>query len=408
VLRGDPSHPIAAKRRRTGTRASRPRSSPSPLRGKIVWCNKEAMICFARMLLFVSRHFRFSEGAVMKTKDRIGLVLIVSVIFFIASIWALFGLFVVEAQELVKIDASNEADRAWLFVYYINEGHDGLFLASSGDGLVWQPINDGKPFLKPTVGNVAEKDRLMRAPSICRAENGEYHMVWMVAWESKNIGYANSKDMINWSPQKLIPVMEHEKNARNSWDPELFYDKKTKQFYIIWASTVIGKFKETANSSENEFNHRLYYTTTKDFIKFEPTKEYWDPGHNVIDPLLVKNKDGKDDQRYLLFYKDETLKPKPKKYLLMAVGETPIGPFNVQKVVSHTDWVQGPSVLKINNDWYLYYDCYGKRHFGAAKSNDLNQWTNITEKLCFPNNARQGTIIEIDSNTLKAIKERKY
>jgi hypothetical protein len=82
-------------------------------------------------------------------------------------------------------------------------------------------------------------------------------------------------------------------------------------------------------------------------------------------------------------------------------GASPTGPFVVQKVVSHTDWVKGPSVLRIGGDWYLYYDCYGKRHFGAVRSNDLNNWTNITEKLCFPTNARQGTIIEIDKETLK-------
>ncbi|MDR1924473.1 MAG: hypothetical protein LBQ66_08860 [Planctomycetaceae bacterium] len=33
---------IAAKRRRTGTRAGCPRSSPSPLRGKLMWYNKGA------------------------------------------------------------------------------------------------------------------------------------------------------------------------------------------------------------------------------------------------------------------------------------------------------------------------------------------------------------------------------
>jgi beta-xylosidase len=296
------------------------------------------------------------------------------------------------------------SERAWLFVYYTNKGHDGLFYAWSDDGLLWRQIRGGKPFLQPEVGGES-KSRLMRAPSICRSSDGVYHMVWTVAWESRSLGYASSRDMINWSKQRLIPVMEHEKGVRNVWDPELFYDVLGKRFYIIWASTVQDRFKETAGSSEDNFNHRLYYTTTVNFVEFAKTELYWNPNHNVMDPLLVEDKSADLPQRYLLFYKDETLKPKPKKNLLLAVGNSPLGPFVVQKVVSHTDWVQGPSVLRIDGDWYLYYDCYGKRHFGAVRSNDLTNWTNITEKLCFPTNARQGTIIEIDKKTLKKLQE---
>lgn len=300
-----------------------------------------------------------------------------------------------------------ESNKIWLFIYYTNKGHEGLFYSWSNDGLLWQQIRGEKPFLKPEVGGDI-KNRMMRSPSICRGLDETYHIVWTVSWETRSIGYASSKDLINWSKQKLLPLMEHEKNARNTWGPELFYDDKNKRYYIIWASTVSGKFNETAGSSEKDFNHRLYYTTTTDFIKFTPTELYWNPDHNVMDPLLIEDKNNKEQsKRYLLFYKDETLKPTPKKHLLLATGASPIGPFNVQKIVSHTDWVQGPSVLKINGYWYLYYDCYGKRHFGAVRSNDLNTWTNITEKLCFPQNARQGTIIEINKDILKKLQEIK-
>ncbi|MDR1052823.1 MAG: glycoside hydrolase family 43 protein [Planctomycetaceae bacterium] len=298
------------------------------------------------------------------------------------------------------------SDRAWLFIYFTNKGNDGLYYAWSNDGLLWQPIRDGKPFLRPEVGGEA-KERVMRSPAVCKGVDGTYHIVWTTGKETKSIGYASSKDMINWSKQKLIPVMEHEKNARNTWDPELFYDDESKRFYIIWASTVTGSFKETDGTGEGNFNNRLYYTTTPDFAEFAQTKLYWNPDHNVIDPLLIENKNGKASERYLLFYKDETFKPTPKKHLLLATGASPTGTFNVQKVVSHTDWVQGASVLRIDGDWYLYYDCYAKRHFGAVKSNDLQNWTNITEKLCFPTNARQGTIIEIDKETLKKLQELK-
>ncbi|MDR1486160.1 MAG: hypothetical protein LBT09_15245, partial [Planctomycetaceae bacterium] len=215
-----------------------------------------------------------------------------------------------------------QLDRAWLFVYFTGKGHDGLFYAWSNDGLVWRQVRGGKPFLQPEVGGEV-KDRVMRAPSVCRGLDGVYHMVWTVGFESRSVGYASSRNMINWSKQRLIPVMEHEKGARNVWDPELFYDGVGKRFYLIWASTVRGSFSETSGSGEGDFNHRLYYTTTANFVEFAKTGLYWNPNHNVLDPLLVEDKSGEVSRRYLLFYKDGTLKPNPKKHLLLATGASP-------------------------------------------------------------------------------------
>jgi hypothetical protein len=55
----------------------------------------------------------------------------------------------------------------------------------------------------------------MRDPCIIRDKDGIFHMVWTVSWNEKGIGYAWSRDLINWSQQKYIPVMEHEPEARN-------------------------------------------------------------------------------------------------------------------------------------------------------------------------------------------------
>lgn len=116
----------------------------------------------------------------------------------------------------------------YLFSYFKGNGEDGLHLAYSHDGFKWSTLNKNQSFLKPQVGN----DKLMRDPCIISDANGTFHMVWTISWQEKGIGYANSKDLIHWSEQKNIPVMEHEPLAKNCWAPEIFFDDINKQFLI--------------------------------------------------------------------------------------------------------------------------------------------------------------------------------
>lgn len=285
-----------------------------------------------------------------------------------------------------------------VFTYFVDNGQDGLHLAYSEDGLNWTPVAGGKSLLSPSVAG----DKLMRDPSICRGPDGTFQMVWTVSWKDRGIGYAHSKDLITWSPQKLVPVMAHEPTARNTWAPEVFYDEASKEFYIIWASTIPGRFsKEDSGTSEDRYDHRLYYTKTKDFEEFAPTKLYHDFGHNTIDGFLAK-----DGDRYLMIYKDETLRPE-KKTINLAIGKTPIGPFETGVEIAHTNWVEGPSAVKIGEFWYVYYDCYRANRYGVVRSKDLKQWENLTEQLHFIKNARHGTVLHITPEELQKLKELK-
>src|SRR5690606_15280341 len=133
------------------------------------------------------------------------------------------------------------------------------------------------------------KDKLMRDPCIIKGGDENFHMVWTVSWTDKGIGYASSKDLIHWSEQKFIPVMESMGNTSNTWAPEITYDSDSETYLIYWASTVEGRFLETKSEEEKGYNHRMYYTTTQDFETFTPTKLLYDPGFNVIDATILKN-----------------------------------------------------------------------------------------------------------------------
>jgi len=138
-------------------------------------------------------------------------------------------------------DSLKLAQSKYLFSYFKGNGEDGLHLAVSNDGLKWEALKNDSSFLIPAVG----KDKLMRDPSILLGPDKKYHLTWTVSWWERGIGYAESYDLIHWSEQKYIPVMEHEKDALNCWAPELFYDDVEKQYLIIWATTIPGKFSET-------------------------------------------------------------------------------------------------------------------------------------------------------------------
>src|SRR5215210_4656848 len=82
---------------------------------------------------------------------------------------------------------------AYLFTSFRGDG-DGLHLAYSEDGRDWTDLN--RVFLKPTVGS-----KLLRDPHILHGPDGLYHMVWTSGWTDTGIGYATSKDLVNWSEQ---------------------------------------------------------------------------------------------------------------------------------------------------------------------------------------------------------------
>ena len=280
----------------------------------------------------------------------------------------------------------------YVFCYFVNNGEDGVHYAVSRDGYKWNALNKGEAIFVPQVG---KKIKLTRDPSITCGKDGIYHMVWTVAWDGRSFGHAWSKDLITWNDPTVIPCMQDEPTTRNTWAPEVFYYKDTETYYIIWSSTIPGKFSPAQDgTSEDHYDHRVYYTKTKDFLTFAPTQLYFDPGHNTIDAFLAE-KDGV----YYLFYKDESLRPKVKKTILVSTSNNPEGPFSYEKEISPRPWVEGPSALLIKDKWVVYFDCYTAGKYGAVCSSDGENWKNIEELISFPQGTRHGTAFEIDQKT---------
>lgn len=274
----------------------------------------------------------------------------------------------------------------YLFSYFKGNGEDGLHLAYSHDGYSWTALKGDSSFLKPTVS----KDKLMRDPCIVRGPDGTYHMVWTVSWNAKGIGYASSRDLVHWSEQQYIPVMEYEPTARNCWAPEIFYDTRKKEYMIYWATTIPGRFSRGDTSGDDKYNHRMYYVTTKDFTTFTPTKLLYDKDFNVIDATIQQN-----GKQYVMFLKDETRKP-PQKNLRIATSRKLTAGYSAPSApITGKYWAEGPTVIKIKGNWIVYFDKYTEHKYGAVLSSDLRQWTDISDKVSFPKGTRHGTVFTI-------------
>ena len=287
--------------------------------------------------------------------------------------------------------------KTYLFSYFTGNSEDGLHLAYSNDGLTWEALKNGKSFLSPTVG----KDKLMRDPSICRAPDGTFHMVWTSSWTDRIIGYASSKDLINWSEQKAIPVMMHEPTAHNCWAPELFYDKPSKSYYIFWATTIPGRHKEVSVSeSEKGLNHRIYYVTTKDFETFSETKMFFDPDFSVIDAAIVKDKHGE----LIMVVKNENSNPPEKNLRITKIKNIEDGfPVQVSEPITGDYWAEGPSPLVVGDSLYVYFDKYRNHKYGAVRSKDRITWEDVSSQVSFPTGTRHGTAFPVKKSVLKKL-----
>jgi beta-xylosidase len=286
----------------------------------------------------------------------------------------------------------------YLFTSFRGNGESGLHLAISRDGYRWTPLNNNEPFLPPEIGG-----KLMRDPCIAQGPDGTFHMVWTTSWTTDHgriLGYASSTNLIHWSPQRAIEVMRDEPTTRNIWAPELFYDSTRQHWLIFWSSTIPGRFPETDHTGDDGYNHRIYATTTRDFQTFTPSRLFYDPGFNVIDATLLRVED-----QFHLFIKDERRHP-VKKNIRHAVGPSPEGPFGPLSDPITRDWVEGPSAIRIGDEYLVYFDHYTRPQFyGAIRSRDLESWEDCSHLMSFPPGHRHGTVLRIPPPIAHALLE---
>ena len=296
-------------------------------------------------------------------------------------------LLIINCSLLLVLASCNK--KAYLFTSFREPADKGLRMLYSYNGYSWNELDT--VLLQPEVGN----QKVMRDPSMVQGPDGTFHLVWTSSWRGdKGFGYASSKDLVHWNDIKLIPLMYHEPTTVNVWAPEIFYNDEQKIYIIIWASCIPGRFERGMEEDSN--NHRMYYSTTRDFIGFSETKLFLDPGFSVIDAVIVK----RATKDYILVLKDNT---RPERNIKVAFADNPLGPWkNISK--SFTDnFTEGPSVVKVKDDWLIYYDSYRKKIYEASATKDFIHFENVTNKTKIPEGHKHGTIITVKKKIIRQL-----
>ena len=281
------------------------------------------------------------------------------------------------------------SNKAYLFTSFHEPADSGLRFLYSYDGYHWNDFN--KIFLKPLVGT----PKIMRDPSIIQGKDGTFHLVWTTEWKNSNgFGYASSKDLIHWSEEQYIPIMKTEPETVNVWAPELFYEDSSRQYIIVWASCIPKRFEKGQEDENN--NHRLYYTTTKDFKTFAPAKLFFDAGFSAIDAVIAK----KAMNDYVLIVKDNT---RPERDIKVAFSNNAFGPYTNTSKPFTDNFTEGPSVIKVKDKWLIYFDSYRKKTYDAVATKDFKTFENINAQIKVPEGHKHGTIIAVQKHFLKKL-----
>jgi len=290
----------------------------------------------------------------------------------------------------------------YIYAYHFGDGASGLHLAWSEDGFKWQLLRNGKSFVKPGIG-----DYLMLDPHLSQTPDGMYHLVWATGQNRKDIGYAYSKNLLEWSGQRLIPVMEKDSLVLNVKSPELYFDANGGRFMVYWASTIPGKFKETDKQNDSlpsgyRFNNRIYRKFSDDLRTWGPTELFFEPGFNCTDATI-----GMDSGRVMLLYKDATQIGKNiQNSIKMSTSSYATGGFSlVPGLVSRRTWAENPTGIRIDSQYVVYFHKYRTRKMGAVATKDFKKWNDISDSLSFPKGIGSGTVMRLPEKILEKLKE---
>lgn len=287
--------------------------------------------------------------------------------------------------------AAVAGEKTWLFTSFHGNG-DGLHLSTSRDGgRSWHDLD--KVFLTPTVGS-----KLLRDPHILRGPDGLYRMVWTTGWKDKGFGYASSRDLIHWSAQRYIPVLEDVPGTNNVWAPETVYDPATRMYVITWSSDINGRFPETRKTGQ--MNNRTYYVTTRDFTTFSKPKVLIDPGFDHIDTTILRQ-----GNRFVAVFKEGDNQERNRwGPIQWAVADRVTGPYRLQpKPLVSDERAEGPTLVQDGDRARLYVDYYANGRYGVFETKDWRSWTDVSDQVKVVEGQRHGTVFAVPTPVADAL-----
>ncbi|HTG65113.1 MAG TPA: hypothetical protein VL859_01945, partial [Flavobacterium sp.] len=86
--------------------------------------------------------------------------------------------------------------------------------------------------------------------------------------------------------------------------------------------------------------------------------------------------------------------------LKVAYSDKLTGPYSKASVpITGNYWAEGPTAIKIDGKWMVYFDKYKDHKYGAIKQTDKG-WEDVSDKMIFPSGIRHGSVFEVPKSTL--------
>lgn len=314
----------------------------------------------------------------------------------------------------------------YFFAYFTGEyeGGEEISFAIAEDPLKWRTLNNGKSVIRSTMG-----EQGLRDPFIIRSHEGDKSYLLatdLKMGESTNFDQAQitgshslmiweSDDLVNWSEQRMVEVAP--KNGGNTWAPEAFYDEKTGEYVVYWASSMknedtYGNYNGRPNGQYNV----IYYATTRDFREFSEPKVFMDESFPTIDTTIVQNNGSlyrftKSEVNYKVFaekapniyYDKDGIEANGFQY--EPIPGTQSGN---QGLIGHAGNNEGQTVFKdLHSDkWYMFLDSWPYHVRYSTNLEDGAQWVNNllpADQYALPPGPRHGTVLPITRAEYEAL-----
>jgi hypothetical protein len=299
-------------------------------------------------------------------------------------------------------------DQVLLFACFRENGQAGVNLATSSDGVHFTPLNGDKPIFTPPDW---PGQNLTRDPSVLYRD-GLFRMVWTSNWKGRVFGYAESPDLVRWSAPLMVQpfpaTLAEDDQPENIWAPEIHWDPAAREYFILFAATTKrertdGDGSDNKGDNSSPYDNRVHIVRTKDCRAFSEARLFFDQGFSSIDAVMHLDADGK---RWVMVIKDSRnadLAEMPGRNLRLSYTGLNLGRPSFTPVSSpiagdnaplFTDpknsMAEGPSLIRLQGLWWLYWDEPAGSGMNLATSPDLKSWTHRKD-LMMPAKVQHGT-----------------
>ena len=315
---------------------------------------------------------------------------------------------------------------AYLFAHFKEKTTpDGeqVYFGLSKDGYTWEAVNGGEPVLWSKLGDEGVRDFCIARTkdnkfvilatdlSLANHFNGKYEGNWNIVNQkgSPYLSLWKSDDLINWSEQKLVRVVDDSFGC--AWAPDIIFDEDKNQYMVHWSSVKKG---------DEDRKMAIYCAWTSDFETYTKPKLFARrEGTQIIDSNMVY-----EDGWYYRFIKWNTadghiylersrsLEIKNESGLSEDNGWESMPAFDEEMLKLEAGQYEAPTCFKMaDGKWCVMLDFYGtavKEEQGyvpfVAEDISTGRFVRSDAKFSFPYGFKHGTVMPITDEEYDRIK----